>query len=79
MEFTGLTSASHMSLPEAGYGSEEGYVGSEISGAGFHLKLDAWNWVASSYPDNFKSGRYSANMIELFLRRLKLNISRDTH
>ena len=33
MEFTGLTSASHMSLPEAGYGSEEGYVGSEISGA----------------------------------------------
>ena len=33
MEFTGLTSASHMLLPEAGYGSEEGYVGSEISGA----------------------------------------------
>ena len=33
MEFTGLTSASHMSLPEAGYGSEEGHVGSEISGA----------------------------------------------
>ena len=31
--FKGLTSASHMSLPEAGYGSEEGYVGSEISGA----------------------------------------------
>ena len=28
MVFTGLTSASHMSLPEAGYGSEEGYVGS---------------------------------------------------
>ena len=45
----------------------------------FHSKLDAWNWVASSYPDNFKSGRYSVNMIELFLRRLKLNISRDTH
>ena len=45
----------------------------------FHLKLDAWNRVASSYPDNFKSGRYSANMIELFLRRLKLNISRGTH
>ena len=45
----------------------------------FHLKRDAWNWVASSYPDNFKSGRYSANMVELFLRRLKLNISRDTH
>ena len=45
----------------------------------FHLKLDAWNWVASSYPDNCKSRRYSANMIELFLRRLKLNISRDTH
>ena len=33
MEFKGLTSASHMSLPEAGYGSEQGYVGSEISGA----------------------------------------------
>ena len=33
MEFKGLTSASHMSLPEAGYESEEGYVGSEISGA----------------------------------------------
>ena len=33
MEFKGLTSASHMSLSEAGYGSEEGYVGSEISGA----------------------------------------------
>ena len=33
MEFKGLTSASHMSLPEAGYGSEEGFVGSEISGA----------------------------------------------
>ena len=33
MEFKGLTSASHMSLPEAGYGSEEGHVGSEISGA----------------------------------------------
>ena len=33
MEFTGLTSASHMSLPEAGYGSEEGHVGSKISGA----------------------------------------------
>ena len=33
MEFKGLTSASHMSLPKAGYGSEEGYVGSEISGA----------------------------------------------
>ena len=33
MEFKGLTSALHMSLPEAGYGSEEGYVGSEISGA----------------------------------------------
>ena len=33
MEFKGLTSASHMSPPEAGYGSEEGYVGSEISGA----------------------------------------------
>ena len=33
MEFIGLTSASHMSLPEAGYGSEEGQLGSEISGA----------------------------------------------
>ena len=33
MEFKGLTSASHMSLPEAGYGSEEGQLGSEISGA----------------------------------------------
>ena len=33
MEFKGLTRASHMSHPEAGYGSEEGYVGSEISGA----------------------------------------------
>ena len=33
MEFNGLTSASHMSLPEAGYGSEEGQLGSEISGA----------------------------------------------
>ena len=33
MEFTGLTSASHMSLQEAGYGSEEGQLGSEISGA----------------------------------------------
>ena len=33
MEFNGLISASHMSLPEAGYGSEEGQLGSEISGA----------------------------------------------
>ena len=33
MEFKGLTSASHMSLQEAGYGSEEGQLGSEISGA----------------------------------------------
>ena len=33
MEFNGLTSASHMLLPEAGYGSEEGQLGSEISGA----------------------------------------------
>ena len=33
MEFNGLTSASHMSLPEAGYGSEECQLGSEISGA----------------------------------------------
>ena len=33
MEFKGLTSASHMSLTEAGYGSEEGQLGSEISGA----------------------------------------------
>ena len=33
MEFKGLTSASHMSLPEAGYGSEEGQLGSEISEA----------------------------------------------
>ena len=33
MEINGLTSASHMSLPEAGYGSEEGQLGSEISGA----------------------------------------------
>ena len=33
MEFNGLTSASHMSLPEAGYGSEESQLGSEISGA----------------------------------------------
>ena len=33
MEFKGITSASHMSLPEAGYGSEEGQLGSEISGA----------------------------------------------
>ena len=33
MEFNGLTSASHMSLPEAGYGSEEDQLGSEISGA----------------------------------------------
>ena len=33
MEFNGLTSASHMSLPEAGFGSEEGQLGSEISGA----------------------------------------------
>ena len=33
MEFNGLTSASHMSLPEAGYRSEEGQLGSEISGA----------------------------------------------
>ena len=41
----------------------------------FHLKLDAWNWVASSYPDSFMSGRYSVNMIELFLRRFKLNES----
>ena len=31
--FNGLTSSSHMSLPEAGYGSEEGQLGSEISGA----------------------------------------------
>ena len=34
MEFNGLTSASHMSLPEAGYGSEGGQLGSEISEAG---------------------------------------------
>ena len=33
MEFNGLTSASHTSLQEAGYGSEEGQLGSEISGA----------------------------------------------
>ena len=33
MEFNGLTSALHMSLPEGGYGSEEGQLGSEISGA----------------------------------------------
>ena len=33
MEFNGLTSASHMSLSEAGYGSEESQLGSEISGA----------------------------------------------
>ena len=33
MEFNGLTSASHMLLPEAGYGSEEGQLSSEISGA----------------------------------------------
>ena len=33
MEFNGLTSASHMSLPEAAYGYEEGQLGSEISGA----------------------------------------------
>ena len=33
MEFNGLTSASHMSLPEAGYGSEEGQLSSEIAGA----------------------------------------------
>ena len=33
MEFNGLTSASDMSLPEAGYGSEEDQLGSEISGA----------------------------------------------
>ena len=33
MEFKGLTSASHMSLQEAGYGSEEGQLGSEILGA----------------------------------------------
>ena len=33
MEFNGLTKASHMSLPEAGYGSEEGQLGLEISGA----------------------------------------------
>ena len=33
MEFKGLTSASHMSLQEAGYGSEEGQLGSEMSGA----------------------------------------------
>ena len=33
MEFKGLTSASHMSLREAGYGSEEGQLGLEISGA----------------------------------------------
>ena len=33
MEFKGLTSASHMSLPEAENGSEEGQLGSEISGA----------------------------------------------
>ena len=33
MEFKGLTSASHMSLQEAEYGSEEGQLGSKISGA----------------------------------------------
>ena len=33
MEFNRLTSALHMSLSEAGYGSEEGQLGSEISGA----------------------------------------------
>ena len=33
MDFKGLTSPSHMSLQEAGYGSEEGQFGSEISGA----------------------------------------------
>ena len=33
MEFNGLTSSSHMSLLEAGYGSEEGQLGSKISGA----------------------------------------------
>ena len=48
MEFKGLTSASHMSLPEAGYGSEEGSVGSEISGAVSGVTTPGASWLQAS-------------------------------
>ena len=46
-------------------------------GAKHELKLDAWEWVIKSYPEAFNSRRYSADMMELFLRRLKCNKQQD--
>ena len=49
-----------------------------VSGGAKHeLKLDAWQWVIKSYPEAYNSHRYSADMMELFLRRLKRNIQQD--
>ena len=46
-------------------------------GAKHERKLDAWQWVIKSYPEAYNSHRYSADMIELTLRRLKWNIQQD--
>ena len=46
-------------------------------GAKHELQLDAWQWVIKSYPEAYNSDRYSADMMERFLRRLKWNRKQD--
>ena len=46
-------------------------------GAKHELKLDAWQWVIKSYSEAYNSHRYSADVMELFLRRLKWRIQQD--
>ena len=41
------------------------------------LKVDAQLWVIQSFPEAYNSHRFSADMIGLFLRRLKWNIQKD--
>ena len=59
MEFSVLTSASHMSLPEAGYGSEEGHVGSQIS-RGSVGRYDPWGIKATDFAITRKIRHYAA-------------------
>ena len=63
MEFNGLTSASHMSLPEAGYGSEEGQLGfGDIRGS--VGRYDPWGIKATGFAVTRNIRHYAAVTID---------------
>ena len=66
MEFKGLTSASHMSLQEAGYGSEEGQLGfGDIRGS--VGRYDPWGIKATGFAITRKINHYAAVTFHLHL------------